>query len=1422
MPRERRANIGRRTRHASQQQVYSRNLREERKNIIRENDRLRHRVSTRRSLASYNRLAFQYDPTANYSDDENLDIGRMTTICRYCNAVKFKRETVGLCCASRKVKLDPLLTPPQPLKTLFDGSDPDSSHFLQHILEYNNCFRMTSFGANIIREGGFMPTCKIQGQIYHLHGSMVPTPDQLNVRCNIQGAQQLKRRIIEQLQAFFHANNAVVNMFKTALERMPSDTHKFVIRADCTPTGEHVRRFNAPTVNDVAAIIVGDPTKSRDIVVQRRSNIMHRVNETHRLYDALQYPIIYWQGQDGYDITLKMVDPITGVSTNNKNLSAMNYYAYRMMIRTHEENVILKCGRLFQQFAVDMYVKVETERLAFIRFNQPKLRSEDYIHLRDAIHSDGDVQNIGRLTILPSTYIGSPRHMHEYAQDAMTYVRNYGTPDLFITVTCNPKWTEIERELEPGQKPQDRHDIIARVFQQKLKVMMDVLTKYRVFGDTRCYMYSVEWQKRGLPHAHILIWLLNKLHSNEVDDIISAEIPDPVTDPRLHDIVTTQMVHGPCGALNPLSPCMADGKCTKRYPRPLVAETVTGNDGYPVYRRRSKEDNGRTIKVKVQNQEIEIGNEFIVPYCPLLSRIFETHANVESCHSAKSIKYLCKYVTKGSDMAVFGIASENVNDEISNFQMGRYVSTNEALWRLLSFQIHERYPTVVHLAVHLENGQRVYFTEANAAQRAERPPSTTLTSFFAMCEADPFAATLMYVEMPKYYTWNQSTKKFQRRKQGTPVPDWPQVFSTDALGRMYTVHPRNDECFYLRLLLVNVRGPKSFAHLKTVNGHQCQTYREACQLLGLLENDSHWDLTLADSVVSSNAYQIRTLFAIIITTCFPSQPIQLWNKYKDAICEDILHRLRIQTNNPDIQITDEIYNEGLILIEDQCLTIANKLLIEVGMIAPNRSMHDAFNQELNRELQYNVDTLQEFVRNNVPLLNEQQKQVYKTLMQAVDNNTGGLFFLDAPGGTGKTFVISLILATIRSRCDIALALASSGIAATLLDGGRTAHSALKLPLNLNTIDTPTCNISRSSAMGKLLMQCKLIVWDECTMAHNKSLEALNFTLKDLRRNNNIFGGLMILLAADFRQTLPVVPRGTPADELNACLKASPLWNNVKTLSLTTNMRVQLQNDQSAAQFSKQLLDLGNGKVPVDATSGLITLTNDFCRFVDTQLVLIENVFPNISENYKNYAWLSQRAILAAKNNDVHALNFTIQSKIAGDLVTYKSVDSITNPDDVVNYPTEFLNSLEIPGFPPHNLQLKVGTVILILRNLNPPRLCNGTRLSVKRLMPNLIEATIINGKYAGENVCIPRIPMIPTDLPFDFKRLQFPVRLAFAMTINKSQGQSLSVCGINLENHCFSHGQLYVACSRVGKPSALFVLTSDQKTKNVVYQRALQ
>lgn len=158
----------------------------------------------------------------------------------------------------------------------------------------------------------------------------------------------------------------------------------------------------------------------------------------------------------------------------------------------------------------------------------------------------------------------------------------------------------------------------------------------------------------------------------------------------------------------------------------------------------------------------------------------------------------------------------------------------------------------------------------------------------------------------------------------------------------------------------------------------------------------------------------------------------------------------------------------------------------------------------------------------------------------------------------------------------------------------------------------------------------------------------------------------------------------------------------------------------------------------------------------------------------------------------------------------------------MNFPTEFLNSLDISGLPPHSLALKVGVPIIMLRNLNPPRLCNGTRLAVQHLRNNVIEATILTGPFRGENVLLPRIPMRPTDAPVEFSRLQFPVRLAFAMSINKAQGQTLRHCGVHLEDPCFSHGQLYVACSRVGKPSDLLVFAHHGRTVNIVYPRALQ
>ena len=431
---------------------------------------------------------------------------------------------------------------------------------------------------------------------------------------------------------------------------------------------------------NTAAVLVDEECHRRDIVLRTQNDQLKRICETHRSYDALQYPLIYCRGEDGYNFELYQVNPETKEPNLNKKLSAQQFYAYILQIRHNQFIYLHRFRGLFSQFIVDMYAKIETERLVYINTNQRRLRAEEYVHLRDAMHEDGDSDNLGRLVILPSSFTGGPRYMHERTQDAFCYVRNYGRPDLFITFTTNRKWKEITDELLPGQRPYDRPDVIARIIHLKLKLLINLLTKEHVFGSALCFMYSVEWQKRGLPHAHILLWLQEKIRPNDIDVLISAEFPNPDEDPVLYTIVKTHMVHGPCGIMNRNSPCMRDGRCTKRYPRALTEQTVTGENGYPLYRRRSSEQGGFTAEIGPQ--QITVNNNWVVPYSPLLSKIFNAHINVEMCNSVEAIKYICKYVNKGSDQASFALQDRN---EVTRYQTGRYISTSEAIWRILRF-----------------------------------------------------------------------------------------------------------------------------------------------------------------------------------------------------------------------------------------------------------------------------------------------------------------------------------------------------------------------------------------------------------------------------------------------------------------------------------------------------------------------------------------------------------------------------------------------------------------------------------------------------------------------------------------------------------------------------------------------------------------
>lgn len=1080
-----------------------------------------------------------------------------------------------------------------------------------------------------------------------------------------------------------------------------------------------------------------------------------------------------------------------------------------------------------------LFVKVESERLNFIRYHQRELRVDNYVNLRDAVDRQTNVNDqvtasdIGQAVILPSSFTGGPRYMHERSQDALTYVRKHGRPDLFITFTCNPNWEEIAADLLDQQKPDQRHDLIARVFHLKLKKMMQLFTAGHIFGTTICDMYTVEWQKRGLPHAHILLWLQNKLRPTDVDAVITAEFPDPSQDPVLFQIIKKHMVHGPCGALNRNCKCMDNGKCTKRYPRKLLHDTQTGEDGYPLYRRRKPDDGGFTATLNLTSRgELQIDNSWVVPHNRLLCKLFTAHINVEYCNSVKAIKYICKYVNKGSDRAVFQVTQDNTRgqqsarDEVTQFQTGRYISTNEAVWRIFEFPIHARHPPVQHLAIHLENGQRVYFTQHTLSDRAADPPRTTLTAFFDLCNSDAFASNLLYCDIPQFYTWNTSRRLWQRRKQGNPVAGENNIRAGDMLGRVYTVHPMNHECFCLRLLLHVVKGPTSFQDLCTVDGLICATFKEACSVRGLLEDDQHWNKALEEAGASHTPAIIRQLFAIMLVYCNLQNAALLWEEHKDNMTEDILLQARRTGGVQDLQFSNNMYNQALILLENKVMDIGGKALTNYAMPVPDRSQQHHIGRNMLRETSYDHDQLQQHIEENEPLLTPDQAAAYNKIMDKVHSGRGAILFLDAPGGTGKTFLLNLLLAKVRQSGQIALAVASSGIAATLLTGGRTSHSTFKLPLNLCQQENPVCNIKKGTDQANVLKETTLIVWDEATMSHKNALQALDKSLKDIRSNGCILGGVVLLLAGDFRQTLPIIPKGTPADEINACLKSSYLWRFVESIQLTTNMRARLLNGETADPFPSTLLQIGNGLLPQNK-DGDISIA-DIGQCVPSLRALCDNVYPGLSTKFTNPEWLCERAILAPTNAAANSINSTLLCQLPGEEKSYNSVDTITEQEHATQYPTEFLNSLEPPGFPQHKLNLKLGCPVMLLRNLDAPNLCNGTRLIVAQLLANIIQATIITGQGKGQNVFIPRIPLIPSDCPFPFKRLQFPLRPCFAMTINKSQGQSLKVVGLNLETPCFSHGQLYVGCSRVGQADRLFIYAPNNRTKNIVYPAALQ
>ncbi|XP_066381900.1 uncharacterized protein [Miscanthus floridulus] len=578
---------------------------------------------------------------------------------------------------------------------------------------------------------------------------------------------------------------------------------------------------------------------------------------------------------------------------------------------------------------------------------------------------------------------------------------------------------------------------------------------------------------------------------------------------------------------------------------------------------------------------------------------------------------------------------------------------------------------------------------------------------------------------------------------------------------------------------------------------------------------------------------LRRLFATIMVFCECANVRSLWDKHFESMAEDY-RRSHGKSSLVEQKVLRDISNHLASMGRD----IRNYGLPELEELDDlSRDYYREFTEEM--KVGFDKDHLK-----LIDTLNVQQRAAFDEILDHVLNKRSCVFFVDGPGGTGKTYLYKALLAKVRSLNLIAIATATSGIAASIMPGGRTAHSRFKVPIKLDA--NSMCNFTKQSGTAMLLRDASLIIWDEVAMTKRQAIETLDRTFQDIMGCDQPFGGKVMLFGGDFRQVLPVVPRGTRAQITDATLLKSYLWENVRRIRLTQNMRAR--NDK---WFSEYLLRIGNGteetyddgyvQLPDDILIGCNdedftenSVKNKKISSEDASInILIDQVFPNLQANCKSTEYMRERAILSTRNEYVDAVNALMIDRFPGEEKVYYSFDSVDD-DSRNNYPIDFLNTITPNGLPPHELKVKKNCPVILLRNLDPHNgLCNGTRLIIRGFQNNSIDAEIVNGQFEGTRVFIPRIPMSPSEdlsLPFKFKRKQFPIRLSFAMTINKAQGQTIPNVGIYLLEPVFSHGQLYVALSRGVSRKSTWVLTKTNKaidptgkrTKNIVYRDILE